>query len=316
MKEPIFLHPENMQTLRSDPYHTVYAQTSPGGYGTVAVYPIAPGIEVSVVDFRAVDSAPPARGGKNILEINHCLEGRFECEMADGCVQFVGEGDVFISTLDNHSSRITWPLGYYKGIVITLDLALASDEIDSLLPGLLLDLAALKDRLFTCEGCHCLMIRASEDTRALFGRMYTAPEDTRPFLYRQKAAELLLYLRDVDPPPDKRTSLYTKQQVEIAKQVHKQLTENLSHRYTIEELAGLFCIGTTALKSHFKGVYGQPIAAYMKAYRIRAAADMLRESDKTVAEIAHTVGYESQGKFTAAFRQAMGITPTEYRQKT
>ena len=70
-----------------------------------------------------------------------------------------------------------------------------------------------------------------------------------------------------------------------------------------------------ALKATFKAVYGQPIAAYMKQYRAREAARLLRETAGSVAEIARAVGYESQSKFTRAFREVEGISPTEYRRE-
>ena len=44
------------------------------------------------------------------------------------------------------------------------------------------------------------------------------------------------------------------------------------------------------------------------------AARQLRETDRTVAEIAAAVGYESQGKFARVFREVLGVTPTEYRR--
>ena len=45
------------------------------------------------------------------------------------------------------------------------------------------------------------------------------------------------------------------------------------------------------------------------------AAQLLRETDESVAEIARAVGYESQSRFTAAFKETYGELPTEYRRK-
>ena len=44
------------------------------------------------------------------------------------------------------------------------------------------------------------------------------------------------------------------------------------------------------------------------------AAALLRETDLSVAEIAGQVGYESQSKFTAAFKEQFGQLPKEYRR--
>ena len=65
----------------------------------------------------------------------------------------------------------------------------------------------------------------------------------------------------------------------------------------------------------FKAVYGQPVATYMKQYRIRRAMELLRETRASVAEIAAQVGYESQGKFTKAFKDVTQQLPTQYRRQ-
>ena len=41
---------------------------------------------------------------------------------------------------------------------------------------------------------------------------------------------------------------------------------------------------------------------------------VLRETDASVAEVARRVGYESQSKFTAAFKDQYGCLPTMYRK--
>ena len=97
------------------------------------------------------------------------------------------------------------------------------------------------------------------------------------------------------------------------KQIHKRLTSDLRSRLTIEELSKEYLINTSTLKATFKGVYGQPIATYMKEYRIRQAAVLLRQTQGTVADIANQVGYENQSKFATAFREIMKESPKEYR---
>ena len=74
-------------------------------------------------------------------------------------------------------------------------------------------------------------------------------------------------------------------------------------------------INTSSLKSLFKAVYGQPMAAYMKEYRIRIAMELLRQSDEPIAQIAAGIGYESAGKFTRAFPDVAHVLPSEYRKQ-
>ncbi len=70
----------------------------------------------------------------------------------------------------------------------------------------------------------------------------------------------------------------------------------------------------TTLKTIFKSVYGTSIAAHMKEHRMEQAAKLLRETGLSIAEIAGCVGYDSQSKFTAAFKEYSGKLPKDYRR--
>ena len=101
----------------------------------------------------------------------------------------------------------------------------------------------------------------------------------------------------------------------VIRKIHDRLTEDPGKRYTIDELAREYLINTADLKATFKAVYGMPVASYMKQYRMNEAAKMLRETEQSIADIARSVGYESQSKFSAAFKDIMKTLPTDYRRQ-
>ena len=92
------------------------------------------------------------------------------------------------------------------------------------------------------------------------------------------------------------------------------LTADLSSRITIDELSRRFLMNPSTMKEVFKTVYGQSIAAHIREHRMERAAELLRETDASMAEIAAAIGYESASKFSAEFRKAYGALPTEYRR--
>jgi len=104
------------------------------------------------------------------------------------------------------------------------------------------------------------------------------------------------------------------QQVQLIRQIHDYLLTHMEQRITIEELAHKYLMNPTTLKDVFKAVYGESIASHMKEHRMEKAAQLLRETDLPVAEVARQVGYESQSKFTAAFKEQYGQLPKEYRR--
>ncbi len=102
--------------------------------------------------------------------------------------------------------------------------------------------------------------------------------------------------------------------VQTVTQVQERLVADLTRRYRIDELAGMFHLNQTTLKTAFKAVYGQPIATYMKEYRLKHARELLLQTDRPIGEIAAAVGYESQSKFTDAFKRMTGLLPKDYRK--
>ena len=65
----------------------------------------------------------------------------------------------------------------------------------------------------------------------------------------------------------------------------------------------------TNLALQIHGGYG-----YMKEYPIKKAMELLRTTNDSIASIATCVGYETQGKFTKAFKDVALQLPTEYRK--
>ncbi|MBQ4290486.1 MAG: metalloregulator ArsR/SmtB family transcription factor [Clostridia bacterium] len=95
--------------------------------------------------------------------------------------------------------------------------------------------------------------------------------------------------------------------------VHRYLQEHLSERVTIAELSRRFLINPTTLKTSFKQVYGDSIASHFKKHRIAEAKRQLLETDRPVAEIAVSVGYDSPSRFAEAFREETGLLPARFR---
>ena len=104
------------------------------------------------------------------------------------------------------------------------------------------------------------------------------------------------------------------EQVRLIREIHDYLLSHMDQRITIENLCRLYPINPTTLKEVFKDVYGTSIAAHLKEHRMEKAARLLCETDASVAEVARRVGYESQSKFTAAFKDQYGCLPTMYRK--
>ena len=140
------------------------------------------------------------------------------------------------------------------------------------------------------------------------------PNQIKGHYFKLKVIEIFLLLSIISTTNHEKRSSYRKQQVDIVKAVNEYISTQFMKRITIDSLSDLFDIPTSTLKRCFKGVYGTTIHHYLKECRINAAKRLLQESDQSILEIANAVGYENGSKFTSAFKEATGVTPSAYRK--
>lgn len=235
-------------------------------------------------------------------------------ELRDGSSIYLGAGDISLHTLDTCTeSEMSFPLGYYEGIAVSVDIPKLAADMPEILCGAGIDIVRLTEKF--CGNGKTTALPASEKISHIFSEMYDIPEKMRIPFFKLKVQELFLFLEMLEVYEEKELTKYFSEQVEIIKEIHRQLTENLDKRFTIEELSKQYPINSSSLKSVFKAVYGSPIASYMKEYRMKQAAVLLRDSNKTIAEISEAAGYESQSKFSGAFKEVMQILPAAYRKQ-
>lgn len=281
------------------------------GKGKVDAYTLFPGMEASYNIFLASQVTFHHEASPTMLELFHCRSGRVGWNMRGGTAVYLGAGDLTVhSTACCADSDMMFPVGYAEGLSFSIDLQCLTTDCPEILQEAGIDPKKLQERF--CSGKPAA-IPACAELDGIFAPLYAArPEMRRPYL-KLKVQELLLYLHDFQPD-HKELTQYFSQQTELIKEIHSLLTEHFDQRFTIEALSKRYLINTSTLKEVFKTVYGLPIATYMKEFRIRQAMKLLRETNDSIASIAERVGYETQGKFTKAFKDVAQMLPSEYRK--
>ena len=61
--------------------------------------------------------------------------------------------------------------------------------------------------------------------------------------------------------------------------------------------------------------FGSSPKAYIDTLRIDLAQKLLTKNGMTVSEVAYSVGYSEPLYFSAVFKKATGISPTEFKKK-
>jgi AraC-like DNA-binding protein len=86
-----------------------------------------------------------------------------------------------------------------------------------------------------------------------------------------------------------------------------------AHPWTAESLAKEACLSRSAFAERFGTTLSMPPITYLTRWRMLLAGQRLRESSETIAQIASTVGYESESTFSRAFTREMGLAPGAWR---
>ena len=93
--------------------------------------------------------------------------------------------------------------------------------------------------------------------------------------------------------------------------IHAYLDGNLS----LEVIAKQIGMSRYYFASQFKQAMGISPYQYVIGQRIEKAKQLLRQSDRSLIEIALLCGFASQSHFNKVFRQQVGTTPKNYRQQ-
>ncbi len=85
--------------------------------------------------------------------------------------------------------------------------------------------------------------------------------------------------------------------------------------WTLVSLAREIGLSRAGFSRRFTAAVGESPIAYLSAWRLALAADLLAGTDDTVGEISRAVGYGSPFTFSDAFKRSYGVSPVEHRRR-
>ena len=98
-------------------------------------------------------------------------------------------------------------------------------------------------------------------------------------------------------------------------QLEQALRQNLSHTWTVEEMAAMVGLGTTTFTEKVKNYSGFSPLNYLITIRISEAIKLLKRNDLSVTDIALDTGFYSSQHFATTFKKLTGYTPSDFRKK-
>jgi AraC-like DNA-binding protein len=82
----------------------------------------------------------------------------------------------------------------------------------------------------------------------------------------------------------------------------------------VDDMAEAAGLSRAHFSREFRRTFGESPHGYLLTRRLERAAALLRNTDRSVAEICFSVGLRSVGSFTSSFGRVYGRSPTAYRE--
>jgi AraC-like DNA-binding protein len=92
------------------------------------------------------------------------------------------------------------------------------------------------------------------------------------------------------------------------------LHDRPSHAWTLDDLAQEVALSKSLLAERFQHYVGIAPMQYLAKWRMQLAAERLRNTTDTLAEIADRIGYGSESAFSRAFKRLVGVAPNTFRE--
>jgi signal transduction histidine kinase/ligand-binding sensor domain-containing protein/DNA-binding response OmpR family regulator len=170
-----------------------------------------------------------------------------------------------------------------------------------------------------------IVLSAKHDNRAMVEGLTIGADDyiTKPFNFDvlKLRVKKLLDLRhkgvqrsliEPEPTPIKVTSLDEK----LIESAVKYVEENMDRAdLSVEELSRHLGMSRVHLYKRMRQITGKTPIEFIRVLRLKRAAQLLRESQQNVSEIAYQVGFNNPKYFSSYFKEEFGVLPSVYQEQ-
>ena len=146
---------------------------------------------------------------------------------------------------------------------------------------------------------------------------------TKPFSPQLLMARILQLLNQREilrqkfgkEPPEIRSAMLSNEQDSLfVKRLDSIVYSRLGEQdLSVDKVAGLLHLGRTIFYKKVRGTTGYTPNEYIRVIRLRKAAELLKEGEKNVSEVAYAVGFDNPYYFSKCFKEQFGMPPSQYR---
>lgn len=281
--------------------------------GIITSYQVADGIQLSFLDFDTNMVMPSQTFNSDIISINHCKIGRYECEFPNAKVAYLPENGLGISGTKYLPDSFSFPLQRYYGLSVVVDKQALTESSLQLVNVISIDLdhivenLKLEDSWYTCQ--------TPPKLQHLFSQIYEAKGVEKKEYFTIKAIELLYHINQLAQNNGCDFKYFSKGQIQAVKRIRDYLITHLEGKEPLDYLVRKEHISMSMFQIIFGQIYGDTPYAYLKKYKMNLAANHLTANKDKIGEIAISLGYNNASKFSKAFQAVYGVLPKDYRKR-
>lgn len=263
-----------------------------------------------ITDFYYSDKPLEAGGNRhkhNVHQMIYIIRGSMVCEIAGNKMTCAAPALVFIGNYEPH--MILETSGDYARYVLAIDPYEAGREI---CPELLQSVLSFHPAGFL----HVLDVSSiAEEIKVLFSILYRERQASDRLAEGEGVLlSALLYQLWRKFPEQFVTQKYgTAERIVAA--VRMELECNFIQKLNLDALAEQHHISRYYLTHIFRQVTGYSLKEYLMLCRISYACHQLEENVRNIGEIAENSGFRDMSNFSRAFKERIGMSPTEFRKK-
>lgn len=251
---------------------------------------------------------------QGILELGYCYSGELIISTSPGSKQYkLKAGDSFIYKMLNKVNSFKFEYNNLKAISIHLNFALLKENINqSWSQQLVKEWQQNMAEIFTND---ILLINKSTY------QLQQLAEEIDKISVKNMLDYLRLKVKTIEFITDflqeklrlkaNKTEEVDYKQVAKAKAIIKADLENVP---SVDDLAASLKVSNYILQKNFKQITGDTVYKYVQQVRVKEAEYLLKNTDKSILEITHQVGYHNPSKFANLFKKYYQLTPLKYRK--
>ncbi len=155
------------------------------------------------------------------------------------------------------------------------------------------------------------------ETRLVLWQILQCPYGgrVRELFLEAKSLELVaMKLAELDPASRGQDAELNQRAVDRVREAHQILVDQMADPPSLTQLGRMVGLNRNKLNHGFKRLYGDTAFNLLRKARLAKASSLLQNTELSLAEIAFSVGYNSQANFTTAFRQHFGQPPNNVRK--